>query len=120
MANPTPEDFSDFLVITEWSSALFVEFRINKKLVSLAVTDTINDGLSSVYTFYDPTMRNRSLGQYAILQQIELAKKMSLQYLYLGYWISQSRKMSYKADYQPLEYYCDRQWILQEQLSNSK
>ena len=105
MDNPTPEDFKRFL-LTRWSETLFLEIRgQNNKLLAVAVTDVVEDGLSSVYTFYDPAEKARSPGQFSILQQIELTRQKALPYLYLGYWIADCRKMTYKADYQPLEYF---------------
>ena len=67
---------------------------------------------SAVYTFYDPDLPKASLGVYNILWQINTAKELKLPYLYLGYWIKESPKMSYKANYQPLEGLIDNEWKL--------
>ncbi|MDO6462274.1 arginyltransferase [Granulosicoccaceae sp. 1_MG-2023] len=97
--------FRDFLV-TDSLESRFVELRdAGQQLLAVAVTDVVSDGLSCVYTFYDPAQNKRSPGVLAILQQIELARAAGLPYLYLGYWISDCRKMAYKKDYQPLEYF---------------
>ena len=69
----------------------------------MAVTDRLATGLSAVYTFFDPDEPRRSLGRYAILWQIEEARRSELPALYLGYWIRNCRKMNYKTEYRPLE-----------------
>ncbi len=72
--------------------------------------DELEDGLSSVYTFYDPDIRGASYGTYNILWQIERCLKFRIPYLYLGYWIADSPKMSYKSNFAPLETLIDGQW----------
>ncbi|GAA6156787.1 arginyltransferase [Pyruvatibacter sp. HU-CL02332] len=74
-----------------------------QKLVGASVTDVIDDGLSMVYSFFDPSESARSLGSYMILDHVKKAREMGLPYVYLGYWIDDCRKMAYKAKYQPLE-----------------
>jgi arginyl-tRNA--protein-N-Asp/Glu arginylyltransferase len=81
--------------------------RINGRgegpLLAVAVTDILADGLSMVYSFYDPTLEDRSLGSMMILDHIERARRMSLPHVYLGYWVEGSRKMAYKARFTPQE-----------------
>ena len=72
---------------------------------------SIDDGLSAVYTFYDPGFSSRSLGIFSILYEIEQAKRMGLDWLYLGYWIAECNKMNYKDQFRPLEYLYDNDWI---------
>lgn len=72
-------------------------------LAAVALTDRLSDGLSMVYSFYDPDHEPRSLGTYMILEHIDYARRLGLPYLYLGYWIEGSRKMSYKARFGPQE-----------------
>jgi len=79
-------------------------------LLAVAVVDVMLDGLSAIYTFYDPDAERRALGRYAILWQIDRCRQRQLPYLYLGYWIRNCRKMCYKADYQPLEVMVNNQW----------
>ena len=69
---------------------------------AMRVIDVLNDGLSSVYTFYDPDWHG-SLGTYGILWQLDYADRLGLPWLYLGYWIDESRKMAYKSRFRPLE-----------------
>ena len=72
-------------------------------LVAVALTDALADGLSMVYSFYDPDARNRSLGTYLILDHIERAKKLGYSNVYLGYWVEGARKMDYKGRFRPQE-----------------
>ncbi|MDQ7015878.1 MAG: arginyltransferase [Gammaproteobacteria bacterium] len=109
MANPTSESYQQFL-ITDWGETLFVEFRLGERLLAVAVTDQLNNGLSAVYTFFDPEEGKRALGKFAILWQIQHARRLGLEHLYLGYWIKECRKMSYKGDYQPVEIFQQKQW----------
>lgn len=105
----SPEQYMSFLC-SAWCDSLFVEFRAGRKLVCVAVTDVLEDGYSAVYTFFEPRESQRSLGRFAVLTQIEMARRQSKPFLYLGYWIGNSPKMAYKADYQPLEEYSDGVW----------
>lgn len=110
MANPSKSDYHRFL-ICDWTETLFLEFRYNRKLIAVAVSDVMSTGLSAVYTFFDPEFQTRSPGHYAILHQIREAQSRDLEYLYLGYWIKDCQKMSYKNRYRPLEGYINDQWI---------
>ncbi|MCK5001948.1 MAG: arginyltransferase [Gammaproteobacteria bacterium] len=102
MANPQPDDFDHFLY-SEWSNSYFLEVRKDERLLAVAVTDVTPSGLSAVYTYFDPAESKRSLGTFCILQQIQQAKEMQLEHLYMGYWIKDCQKMKYKTDFQPME-----------------
>ena len=109
MDDTSPEKYKSFLTC-DWIDTRFIEFRLEKKLVAVAVTDFMQDGLSALYTFFDPDLRQRGLGTFAILWQIEAAKRFNKQWLYLGYWIEESSKMSYKTRFRPYETYTNGFW----------
>jgi arginine-tRNA-protein transferase len=104
-----PDQYTQFLLSSNVDSVL-VEFRDGDELVMVSVIDQVEDGISAVYTFFDPARQQDSLGVYGVLWQIELAKRLALPYLYLGYWIADSRKMAYKMQYSPLEGLVDGRW----------
>ncbi len=79
-------------------------------LIGAALTDILGNGLSMVYSYFDPEEDGRSLGTYMVLDHIERARKMGLPYVYLGYWIDGSRKMEYKARFQPQEHLTMTGW----------
>ncbi|MCX8503907.1 MAG: arginyltransferase [Beijerinckiaceae bacterium] len=81
----------------------FINGRGTGPLIATALTDILSDGLSMVYSFFDPELSDRSLGTYMILDHIHRTKKQGLPYLYLGYWINGSKKMDYKARFKPQE-----------------
>lgn len=103
------EQYSQFLLSSQVNTRL-VEFRDEGRLVMVSVVDWVDNGLSAVYTFFDAELQQRSLGVYAVLWQIEYARQLDMDYLYLGYWIEASRKMAYKSLYQPLEGLIDGTW----------
>ena len=80
-------------------------------LLAVALTDILSDGLSMVYSFYEPCERSRSLGTYIILDHIARAKRMGLPYVYLGYWVEGSPKMDYKRRFLPQERLGHEGWI---------
>ena len=102
MDGSSESDYRQFL-LSPWGKTSLLEFRHQDRLVGVAVTDEFSDGFSAVYTFFDPELASRSLGTYAILMQIEEARRRGLAWLYLGYWIAASRKMSYKDRFRPFE-----------------
>jgi leucyl-tRNA---protein transferase len=110
MANSSPNDYQHFLA-SAWCDTHFVEFLIKGEVVAIAVVDHLDNALSAVYTFFDPKFSDYSLGVYAVLWQIEWAKQLQKEFLYLGFWIKRCRKMSYKSDYQPLQIFRDKEWV---------
>lgn len=109
MAHSTPEEYMEFLG-SSWCDTLFVEFLIDGKLIAVAVVDRLINALSAVYTFFDPDYSAFSPGVYAVLWQIEWARRLKVKWLYLGYWIHDCHKMNYKTDYQPLEMLIGQHW----------
>lgn len=93
---------------------LMFEYRIgaadDAPLAAVSLTDVLRDGFSMVYTFFDPSLRRRSLGSYMILDHIKHARELGLPHLYLGYWIKNSEKMDYKRRFQPLEVLDGGRW----------
>ncbi|PWJ20403.1 arginyltransferase [Jannaschia seohaensis] len=80
------------------------------RLRAVCLTDVLDDGLSMVYSFYDPDLPQDSLGTHIILDHVALAREAGLPYVYLGYWVPGSPKMGYKAHFKALEIYKDRVW----------
>lgn len=109
MYPPSREQFRSFL-LSPWSDTLFVCSYLAERLVAVAVTDRQPRGLSALYTFFDPDLPERGLGVWSVLQQIELARRLGLPYVYLGYWIRDATKMRYKTDYRPVELFLDGHW----------
>lgn len=81
-----------------------------RSLTAVCLTDVLDDGLSMVYSFYDPDLSANSLGTYIILDHIRIAREAGLPYIYLGYWVPGSRKMGYKANFSALEIYKHGTW----------
>ncbi|PCM45528.1 arginyltransferase [Marinobacter sp. ANT_B65] len=109
MYPPSREQFTSFLVEGAMDS-WFLEMRIDGALIGLAAIDSLDDGLSAIYTVFDPTYEHRSLGTFAVLWQIEETRRRNLPHLYLGYWIKQCRKMNYKTRFRPIEALRSGQW----------
>jgi arginine-tRNA-protein transferase len=107
--------FYDYRSMVEDSpiDTFLVEFRnADGVLIAACLTDRMSDGLSAVYSFYDPDLQRRSLGTYIVNWLVEEARAAHLPYVYLGYWISESRKMAYKSRYTPLEAFGPNGWYL--------
>ena len=109
MYPPDREQYESFLN-NAWDCTHYYRFYDSRSLVALAVVDELQDGLSAIYTFFDPTLDKRSLGTYAVMWQIERARALRLDYLYLGYFIRDCRKMAYKSAFRPLELLVDGHW----------
>jgi arginine-tRNA-protein transferase len=105
--------FYDYRAMVEDTpvETFIIEFRDPEdRLISACLTDRLGDGLSAVYSFFAPGMETRSLGTHAVLWLIERARAMGLPYVYLGYWVPESRKMAYKARFRPSEILVNGTW----------
>jgi arginine-tRNA-protein transferase len=109
MDQDSREQYQHFLLHSNVSTDLF-EFRENGALRMVSLVDRLVDGLSSVYTFYEPERASASYGTFSILWQIERCRQLGVPYLYLGYWIAESRKMAYKATFRPIEGLVGGRW----------
>lgn len=109
MYPPSREQFASFLVEGATES-YFLEMLKDGQLIGLAVIDTLDDGLSAIYTVFEPDQESRSLGTLAVLWQVEEAARRGLPHVYLGYWIRECRKMSYKTRFRPIEALIEGHW----------
>lgn len=110
MYPPSREQYDSFLQEIDGITHYYA-IREEDRLLAIAVTDQLKNGLSAIYTFYEPGLEERSLGTYAILKQIELCRELGLPYLYLGFWIKDCRKMNYKTRFRPFQMYTQNRWI---------
>ena len=106
-------DYYDYQSLVEDTpvQSCLVEFRdANDTLLAACLIDHLSDGLSAVYSFFDPDQPRRSLGTLMVLWLVEEARRRRLPYVYLGFWIADCRKMAYKGRFQPLEAYTPDGW----------
>lgn len=110
MYPPSRRQYLEFIG-NPWDCTRFIEFRLADRLVACAVVDWLQAGLSAIYTYFDPTLDDRSLGTFAIIKQVELTAAAGLDYVYLGYWIRDCAKMNYKSTFRPSECYLENRWL---------
>ena len=101
-------------ITSSWNKPLFIEIYDQNKLISVSVTDQIKskkNAWSAFYCFYDPSYQAYSLGKYAVLTQLKLAKEYNIDWLYLGYYIAQCKKMNYKTQFNPHQRFISGEWV---------
>ncbi len=109
--NENSEGVEDFFE-SDWCNTHYIEFYEEDQLLGVAVVDVLTDEVSAVYTLFDSDQGSkRSLGTFAVLWQVEYAKKLGKSYVYPGYWIKDCQKMNYKSRFQPLEGFFDGRWM---------
>ncbi|MFV1852332.1 MAG: arginyltransferase [Thalassospira sp.] len=111
MARMDARDYRAMIEDSTIDTSIFEYRREDDSLIAVALVDNLADGLSAVYSFFDPAEHRRGLGTYIILDLIDEAKLLDLPHIYLGYWIGECRKMSYKMRFQPLEGFRNGQWV---------
>lgn len=109
MDEDSHEQYAHFLLQSHVDTRL-IEFTEGDQLRMVSLIDFLEDGLSSVYTFFDPDILGASFGTYNIVWQVQQCTSLGLPYLYLGYWIKHSRKMAYKTHFRPIEGLIDGNW----------
>jgi len=109
MSEMTALDYASMVEETAVDT-MMIEYRADGALVAAALTDRLADGLSMVYSFFEPDLSDRRLGAYMILDHVRLAAELGLAYVYLGYWVEGSEKMDYKKTFGPLEKLSQTGW----------
>ncbi|MFZ9141131.1 MAG: arginyltransferase, partial [Burkholderiaceae bacterium] len=110
MDQDSKDQYAQFLLQSRVDTQLVAFYDAQHHLVMVSIIDVLPEGLSAVYTFYDPGLERSSLGTYGILWQIAQCQQMGLPHVYLGYWIEASPKMAYKANFQPAEVLIEGSW----------
>lgn len=110
----TQKQYQQF-IHSSWNNSLFIEIYDKNKLIAVSVTDIIKHeqetSWSAFYCFYDPAYSNHSLGKFAILTQLKLAKEQHIRWLYLGYYIQECNKMNYKNHFKPHQRFINEKWL---------
>ena len=123
MSDMDADDFTAMIEETNVESRL-IEYYVKKngelELISFSLVDILDDGISMVYSVFNPDFKERSLGTYMILDHNRLALEMTLKFVYLGYWVKGSSKMDYKKRFNPLEVFTDDKWVCSSKVDYRK
>ena len=114
MKNMSFEEFKSFIYKSPVETRILDFFDMKNKLIGTILLDVLSNGLSAVYSFYDPNLNKNSLGKLMILKAIMEVKKLKLDYLYLGFWIKESQKMNYKLNFNNIELFKNGSWEKKE------
>ncbi len=109
MDEDSREQYAQFLLESQVDTRL-IEFSEGERVCMVSIIDVLDDGISSVYTFFDPDTPGTAYGTFNVLWQAHLCQRLNLPYLYLGYWIKESGKMAYKSRFRPIQGYLDGIW----------
>lgn len=109
MCNDDPSKYRNF-IMSRFSGSEFHVFYLKNQLIGVCVTDRMENGVSAVYSFFEPELQQRSLGTLFIMHLVKYGKLHRIPYVYLGYWVEDSQKMDYKSKFRPLQGYVDGQW----------
>lgn len=109
MYPPSYEQYTDFL-FSQWCESAFLRIKDEQQTIAIMCLDLLDDGLSAVYSFFEPSSRYKSLGCFLILKSIELCHNLNLPYCYLGYYIQSCSKMNYKTLYKPGQIFANNRW----------
>ena len=117
------DDFTAMIEETNVESKL-IEYYAKKngelELISFSLVDILDDGISMVYSVFNPYLKERSLGTYMIIDHNRLAIEMTLKFVYLGYWVKGSSKMDYKVRFRPLEVFTEDKWICSTKVGDTR
>lgn len=111
MADMDMADYAMMVEDTQVTTRIFEYRLVTGQLVAAVLTDVLSDGLSMVYSFYEPELSYRSFGTFLILDHVARARVMGLPYVYLGYWVEGSKRMDYKSRFQPQERLLPEGWV---------
>jgi arginine-tRNA-protein transferase len=114
MSDMDSDDFSAMIEETNVNTKVveyYLRSEIEDKLISFSLIDILDDGVSMVYSIFDPEMEKRGLGNFMILDHIQLVEEFKTDYVYLGYWVKGSSKMDYKKHYKPLQLFKENSWV---------
>ena len=115
-------DFTAMIEETNVESKLIEYYTKNgeSELISFSLVDILDDGISMVYSVFNPYLKERSLGTYMIIDHNRLALEMTLKFVYLGYWVKGSSKMDYKKRFSPLEVFTEDKWVCSSKVSHKR